>query len=88
MSNMYKVVQINLEESLYDFIKKYIDSFIPNTDVSFFIKCLAINRLISLGVLNEVGSPNDFIFGPKLDFSSFDNSFDLQHAANTLIKES
>ena len=83
MSNKYKCVQINLEESLYDFIKKYIDSFIPDTDVSFFIKCLAINRLISLGILNEIGFPNEFIFGPKLEFNIIQNPFNLQNDENT-----
>lgn len=74
MANKYKCVQINLEESFYNHFKKYIDSYLPDTDMSYFLKSLVIYRAMELRILNEVGMPNDFIFGPEIDFSAFDSS--------------
>lgn len=70
MPNKYKVVQINLEESFYNHFKKYIDSYLPDTDMSYFFKSLVIYRAMELRILNEVGMPNEFIFGSQIDVSS------------------
>lgn len=72
MSNKYKCVQINLEESLYEHIKSYVDIFIPDTDISYFLKCCLINHLININVLNQVGLPNTLIFPPKIDYLTID----------------
>lgn len=69
MSCKIKCVQLNLEDSLYDHINEYIESYIPDIDISYFLKCCLINHLINLNVLDQCGMPNPLCLPPKLDFS-------------------